>query len=775
MNLKRSSLLFLFTIVFSVQAFQTTLQFRETSFNLRDHSFINSDQGWAAGEPHWDQEQKRLRGTIIATADGAQSWQRLDVPLSEAFNGVHFVDTLYGWAVGVRGAVLHTSDGGQSWTPQAPGITDELRGVFFVNRSVGFIVGALVADNNTESDRQGIIYKTTDGGQNWQSLSLPENSGAINSAFFINENFGWLAGSLNNSGVLLRTTDGGQGWSVQHTSREYNYFSSVYFTDSENGWASSFNVSGAASGATAIKTTNGGDSWQEMNVDYNLRDIHFADNLRGYAVGFRPGASPPVLRTLDGGQTWQRLTINRHRGEGLFAVYASVDRMISVGQRDFTCLSGTPWGDDDNGSILTQLQLNPQYRFWGVHFADRLRGWAVGIKLYIDRGTQIIMYTDDGGVSWTEQHETDSVCGTRAEGMHRLNDITFVDGNTGWAVGYTDNVICDGINYSVLYTENGGIDWEPVFDRVGERILSVAARENGGAWLLPENPTGRNTEIFSTSDIGATWDETSTSEPGPLQSQGKMFFLDDLQGWAVGGEDGFVMYTDDGGQSWQKRDQVDHGGELQGKLYTVNFPSASNGWIGGSNLYQTVDAGQSWILRDDVEFDYGDITSIQFTSQNNGWIAGANGMVMRTTDGGSTWEKEQGTRANHLRYEDMHIVDDSTGWAVAGAGTIVKIDASASSPIRYVWGSRRGSNNTFSIKPLAGSILVNVDLNTDSNVRIDIVDLKGRVVNTVFNNKLSAGTHQLNIHTGHISKGMYLLRYVNETNYYQVLPFILSR
>ncbi|KMQ50252.1 BNR repeat protein [Chitinispirillum alkaliphilum] len=766
--------------IFSVSAFQTSLQFRESSFSLRDQSFVSSTLGWAVGEPHFDQEQKIYRGTVIKTSDGAQSWEKLNVPVSRALNAVHFVDEMYGWVVSARGDILHTSDGGETWNEQALEISDELRGVYFLNRNLGFAVGAQRHSGVAppENERVGVVYKTSDGGETWGEIDLPSNSAAMNRVFFLNQQEGWLAGVMNNTGAIFKTNDGGESWIVQHTSEEGNYFTSVFFTDSRNGWASSYNSSGAQSGPTAIKTSDGGDMWEEMDLNRNLRDIHFTDSLRGYAVGFRLGSAPPVFRTTDGGNSWQNLTINHHRGEGLFAVDVFHERMVSVGQRDFTCISNDPWAlvdDNNSGTILTQIQLNPQYRFRGVHFEDRLRGWVVGIKLYIDRGTQVIMHTENGGESWYVIHETDTTCLGPVYGWQRLNDITFVDENNGWAVGYTGGEVCNSQNNSVLYTSDGGQTWEPVFNRAGMRILSVSATANGDVWVLPESRDNENSLIFHSSDFGSTWTSITMPHTDAINN-GQIVFTESLRGWVVGGENGFVLYTDDAGENWHRRQEVLDNGfntSIEGNVYAVSFPSQNIGWIGGSNLYQTTDGGESWNLRD-IGFDGGDIASVYFTSENTGWVAGGNGVIMYTNDGGISWERESGTRPNHLQIEGMHFADDSTGWAVGGAGTIVRIDNSETSSIRMA--RNMGAENTFfSLRQRDYGVMAKINLDLNSHIKVEMVDLRGRVIKVAYNDRLNAGTHNLNIKTANLARGMYLLRLTKNRMESETVRFLISR
>ena len=71
--------------------------------------FVDQENGFALGE----------FGTVLATEDGGDSWQRRESIPNEFYPmGVDFLDAQTGWAGGLDGVVWQTQDGGQSWTRQ---------------------------------------------------------------------------------------------------------------------------------------------------------------------------------------------------------------------------------------------------------------------------------------------------------------------------------------------------------------------------------------------------------------------------------------------------------------------------------------------------------------------------------------------------------------------------------------------------------------------------------------------------------------------------------
>ena len=140
-------------------------------------------------------------------------------------------------------------------------------------------------------------------------------------------------------------------------------------------------------------------------------------------------------------------------------------------------------------------------------------------------------------------------------------------------------------------------------------------------------------------------------------------FLDENTGVAVGEYyiygPGFIDYTTDGGFNWER------------VFFSYN--------IGAMNDIFILDADHAWavgdyggIFKSDSYFGLGDwnlmyeaqtdLQAVYFINENTGWAAGW-GEMLKTTDGGSTWE-EQETGINS-RFEDVFFLNENKGWALA--------------------------------------------------------------------------------------------------------------
>jgi photosystem II stability/assembly factor-like uncharacterized protein len=101
------------------------------------------------------------RGHILHSEDAGRTWTQSPVPASANLTAVYFADARHGWAVGHVETILATADGGDSWqlVHFEPSMPQPLLDVCFADASRGVAVGAY-----------GVVYTTTDGGAVWSQV-----------------------------------------------------------------------------------------------------------------------------------------------------------------------------------------------------------------------------------------------------------------------------------------------------------------------------------------------------------------------------------------------------------------------------------------------------------------------------------------------------------------------------------------------------------------------------------------------------------------------------
>jgi photosystem II stability/assembly factor-like uncharacterized protein len=171
------------------------------------------------------------------------------------------------------------------------------------------------------------------------------------------------------------------------------------------------------------------------------------------------------------------------------------------------------------------------------------------------------------------------------------------------------------------------------------------------------------------------WVPTRVAPPG--QDLNTVYFLDSKRGW-VGGDNGFLSHTDDGGHSWVRQTVA-----TTDAINDVYFRDKEAGFlIAGNAIFVTRDKGARWSEARrflPAEFDGADVElySVRFSSKKKGWVVGSvskrdrviDSILLFTDNGGETWQRQRAPS----RLELIHIdfANDKRGWIAGTEGTIL--------------------------------------------------------------------------------------------------------
>ena len=291
-------------------------------------------------------------------------------------------------------------------------------------------------------------------------------------------------------------------WHTQNSGTN-KFLTGIYFTDENTGWITGWT-------GTILHTTDGGLNWIDqgappVNAYY---DIYFVDDQTGWAVGY----GGRVVHTTDGGANWN-------------------------------------------------IQATPtQYSISDLHFVNSTTGWAVGGKArtFTDPIREIL-FTDDGGNSWTRQ--------LFESGKEPLSSVFFIDETNGFAVGEFS---------AILHTGDGGSTWQEQMYGTGYHFNDVYFINPDTGWVVGEDLSLQHyAVIFNTTDGGATWNMQSFNSDETLEG---VYFNNDSTGYAVGGSNtvGRILKTTDGGATWNT--EVSNTANF---LTTVFFVDENSAWAVG--------------------------------------------------------------------------------------------------------------------------------------------------------------------------------------------------
>lgn len=273
--------IFLFLIVPQFSAGQSGWYFQNsgTSVNLKSIKFINDLTGYSIGD----------NGTVIRTTNGGNNWVLQQINTDKDLLDLAMQTSNNIYIAGDSGTVFKSTNGGLDWVENKMFGWRGRSSIFFVNDSIGYCGGYFC----------NYIYRTINGGKNWDSISLNDNE--VYSIHFVNSLTGWI--NVINSAVsintVFRTTNGGLNWVAQFSG---NFFP-VFFNDSNNGWVTEIpqflnNIQ------KLHRTTNGGNNWFTTTfhpqTDPILGNVFFTNSTNGFSFysGF-------INNSLNGGANWE--------------------------------------------------------------------------------------------------------------------------------------------------------------------------------------------------------------------------------------------------------------------------------------------------------------------------------------------------------------------------------------------------------------------------------------------------------------------------------------
>jgi len=250
------------------------------------------------------------------------------------------------------------------------------------------------------------------------------------------------------------------------------------------------------------------------------------------------------------------------------------------------------------------------YNLSDVHFFDYLNGIVLGEKGYF--------ITANGGASWTYT-SLSPVTGTST---WAFKDLEFHDRNTGYIVGYP------GIVYK---TTDGGLTWNQkanngpgiMDDYYAVSVLGADQLIYGGNCL-----NGYNGYVAARIDKSLDGGNTYSTKyfSWPSQSSGWIYDIDfpsSLTGYAVD-QPGGLMKTSNAGESWNYVSIPSS--EI---LYNACLINDNEGYVGGANgfISRTNDGGSSWT--NESSYNHGYIFDLDFPTPQTGYGIGHYGTIIK--------------------------------------------------------------------------------------------------------------------------------------------------
>ncbi len=524
---------------------------------------------------------------LIKTSNGGNNWfhfnelNNISYPISLTFinqNTGFLLSHTNVW----RGTQLRrTSNGGLDWEIMIDDDSFELNHISFPDMITGYGAGS---KNFGQNGYRLKLFKTTNSGITWDSLSLYEIGLDPTSLYFMDGSTGFM-GSWNG---ILKTSNGGVNWIILNNS--VNGIRQFQFLDSLNGFA-------VYSNSDLRKTTDGGVNWISTS-NTNINNFHFINSNICYSVGY----AGKLSKTLNAGNNWIRQDRNFTTDMLYGVTFSDKNTGFIVGEnrRIFrTVNGGLNW-------TVTQFDLNLDWEVTVIGNGDS------DIWYVTTYPNGKILKTTNTGLSWD----------TLYTGLDVITRLDFINSNTGFGV-------CK--NSSFFKTTNGGNDW--IIDHTfwpGQTWSLDFIDENTGY-------AGGN-QTRKTTNGGLNW---VAVDFGQYYYSSDIQFVNHNTGFVATNQNlddeansstGIILKTTNAGLNWEPK--VVGGGAV----LDINFVNERIGFaltglqFNGDDIFKTTDSGENWFRI--LASSSGYLTNIFFTDSLTGYSVGFNGKILKTTNGG---------------------------------------------------------------------------------------------------------------------------------------------
>lgn len=244
---------------------------RMEGYSPSDLFFVDAQHGWMM--VHVGAGMNHDYFVLLATADGGDTWQTLITPQGDTAittqgcykNALVFVTPKDGWmSVDCHGVVpvpyiFQSHDGGQSWEsvdlPAPPSLPDIFNQgycgpsdpILFSSTSGDLVLNCMQYNKDNVSTPKSFLYETTNSGASWKTYPYP--GGPLQ--------FADSSTAFALSRSLQRSDDAGHTWVAV---KSVNWDGQFSFINAQTAWV----VATDNGQAALVKTVDGGQTWQEI-------------------------------------------------------------------------------------------------------------------------------------------------------------------------------------------------------------------------------------------------------------------------------------------------------------------------------------------------------------------------------------------------------------------------------------------------------------------------------------------------------------------------------
>ena len=634
------------------------------------------------------------------------------------------------------------------------------------------------------------ILKSTDGGATWSHAldwSLNQERGVAR--IRINPSDKDDVWAATTEGVY-RSTDGGDTWTNVHP---VVMAMDIVLRPGDPDWAIASHGDQGSEGKGIYRTTDGGDTWTQLTngvpsdfIGKIILDTHPDPDIVYASVGngIKGPSSTWLIRTLDGGDTWETVTtLDYALYQGWFAHYAGVNPH----RPDTVFLAGVPLYKSYDGGFNTvggQAPIHVDHHAIAFHPTDP------DIAYFAEDGG--IYRTTDGGQTYenlndgyltlqfyngTSHAATDSLFalgGAQDNGSWRwTGDPDWLDvggGDGSWTVidPTDDSRWCTSSQYLNIRCSTTGFASPPSGGNTAFIAPYVVAPSD------PDRLYAGRAIVFRSDNFGGSWSFTNGGQS--LDGNAAV-------GMAVSETDADVVYvttapdripnllgsrtgvfvTRNGGDSW-----TDITGSLPDRIFhdiAVDPSDDRTAYVvaagfGAGHVFKTTDGGASWT----------DVTGTLPDAPTNAVIVdpgfptdvyvGNDVGVFVSRDGGGTWESFNAGLPEAVMVSDLKVSPMDRTLRVATHGNGMWKRPLEAAPVATEPGATPDGFGLERVapNPVRDAATVAYRLPRAEAVRLALYDAQGRRLAVLAEGTRPAGRHTARLDAGRLPAGSYLVR-----------------
>ncbi|MGH9540158.1 MAG: WD40/YVTN/BNR-like repeat-containing protein [Terriglobales bacterium] len=519
---------------------------------------------------------------------------------------------------------------------------------------------------SVENQQAGDIYRTHDGGNNWEALSDMHGKSVRAMAISASDSKILVAGALDG---VYRSKNGGNSWErISPPSAEIKNIESIAI-DPKNP-----DVVYAGTWHLAWKTADGGASWQHINkgmiddsdvfsviVDSTNSSVVYASacsgiyksesagdlfhKLQGIPFSARrtrvlkqdpnspatvyAGTTEGLWKTIDGGKTWKHVTNSEVVVNDVLVDPRNSDRVLLATDRSGVMAS------DNGAATFTASNHGYTHRYVSSILADQKDPNAILVGVVNDREWGGVFSTRNGGQSWQQ----------KSAGLGGRDVFALQQASNGALIA--------GTNKGMFLLDRNSSQWRPINTIVTEKtparmvknkktkktvkIPGVVTRSVLDARVSDIEVTPKrwlaatSAGLFSSTDEGKTWTGGAVlgkTDFVSVESEGEL---------VVAATRTNVLYSKNAGATWQQAPLSAYVTSIHGVTLT---PGGDILLASREGAFRSSDSGATW---EHVVNGIPDknISSIAYDQGRNRLLAtsSATGVVFESKDSGRTWHR----------------------------------------------------------------------------------------------------------------------------------------